>query len=94
MNKSLILSAALLTALATPSFAADQTSGHDIVSAQLTANANAQQVRNLLRAKDYTNISELRRDENGRWTGTAVKDGKTTVVSVQLPGKPAKPQTN
>ena len=35
--------------------------------------------------------SNLNRDDTGRWTGTATKDGKAVGVSVKLPVKPAAP---
>ena len=54
-------------------------------SAQLSVAANAQQVRQILLAQGYTNVSDLNRDESGRWIGTALKDGKTVAVAVALP---------
>lgn len=94
MIKALTLTFALVAGSAFPALAADKASSHDAVTAQLTANANAKQVRQLLLAKNYTNVSNLDRDSDGRWTGTAVKDGKTTFISVYLPAKPATAHTN
>ena len=54
-------------------------------SAQLTVAANVEQVRKLLLSQGYTNVSELSRDANGRWTGTATKNGQKKIVSVALP---------
>jgi hypothetical protein len=57
-------------------------------SSQLTEAANAQQARAQLAHQGYSNISELRRDDQGRWSGTAVKDGKTVFVAIALPNGP------
>ena len=58
-----------------------------VQSAELTAAAQAQQAKGILTAQGYTAISELQRDEDGRWTGTATKDGKVQRVAVALPSK-------
>jgi hypothetical protein len=64
-------------------------------SAELTTAANADQARKLLVAQGYTNVSDLNRDNQGRWTGTATKDGKTGFVAIALPEKaPAAGATN
>ena len=55
--------------------------------------ANAEQVRKLLQSQGYTNVSELSRDSNGRWTGTATKNGERKLVAVALPNKVAAPST-
>jgi hypothetical protein len=37
----------------------------------------------------YSDISELTKDESGKWVGTAIKDGKRVPVAVELkPGTP------
>ncbi len=94
MSKTLTLTLALVAATSISALAADTASTQDAFTAQLSVNANAEQVRKLLLAKNYKNVSHLGRDEGGRWTGTAVKNGKTTFVSVYLPAKPTVPQTN
>lgn len=94
MKKVLMTSAALICAATIPALADTAAPKSDVVSAHLTASANANQVRQLLSAKNYTNISDLNRDESGRWYGTAVKDGKRTAVSVILPSKPNTALTN
>jgi hypothetical protein len=58
-----------------------------VQSAELTAASQAQQAKGILTGQGYTAISELQRDEDGRWTGTATKDGKVQRVSVVLPPK-------
>lgn len=93
MNKILTLAFAGLAATSVAATAADSkqsastSDATTAFTAQLDADAKAEQVRNLLRAKKYTNVSELRRDANGRWSGTAIKDGKLQAVSVYLPEK-------
>lgn len=57
-------------------------------SAELTNAANAQQARIQLAHQGYTGISPLYRGEQGRWMGTAVKDGETVIVGVLLPQAP------
>ena len=96
MNRALSLVAVIATAIALPAFAAEQAAAPSNVKADvtitetgaLTASANAEQVRKLLLSQGYTNVSELNRNDNGHWTGTAMKDGKTIFVAVNLPPKP------
>ncbi|HMN36967.1 MAG TPA: hypothetical protein PKD49_04535 [Hyphomicrobium sp.] len=52
---------------------------------QLKASYEAKQAHNILAHQGYVAISELERDNDGRWVGTAVKDGKTIFVGVALP---------
>lgn len=42
--------------------------------------------RNLLMQRGYTNVSELVKDETGKWVGSAMKDGKTVPVAVDVKG--------
>jgi len=93
MSKALTLTLALVAAAATPALAADQASTNAF-TAQLSANANAKQVRQILLSQNYTRVSNLNRGQDGRWTGTAVKNGKATSVSVYLPAKAATTKTN
>lgn len=46
---------------------------------------DAKQAQNILAHRGYVAISDLERDADGRWVGTAIKDGKTIFVSVALP---------
>ena len=62
-------------------------------SALLSAAANAEQARKLLQSQGYTNVSQLNRDANGRWIGTATKDGKQRMVSVGLPPQTSGPSS-
>ncbi|MCV0371062.1 MULTISPECIES: hypothetical protein [Filomicrobium] len=44
------------------------------------------QARTHLAQQGYTNISELMKDESGIWRGTAMKDGNTIMVGVDIRG--------
>jgi hypothetical protein len=58
-------------------------------STDMTSAANAQQARVQLAHQGYTGISPLHRDDQGRWAGTAMRDGKTVYVAVAFPAAPA-----
>lgn len=92
MKKIMTIACALIAGAAMPAFADD--TAYDSFTGQITADANAAQVRNILLSKNYTNVSKLHRDEEGNWVGTAVKDGKVTMVSVHLPGNRKAAETN
>lgn len=102
MIRSLTLAAVLSAGAAMPAFAADRTSAQTdaadpaVFAAQLTTAAHAKQARQILIGRGYSQVSDLARAENGHWTGTAVKDGKLTAVSVKLPPNlgPQAPATN
>jgi putative membrane protein len=56
------------------------------------AGANAfteTQAKSQIEASGYTNVSALRKDEKGMWHGTAMKDGKSVQVSLDVQGKVA-----
>jgi hypothetical protein len=65
-----------------PEFNSAQTAAF---SAELQNEAVAQQARLQLAREGYTGISALQRDETGRWTGIATKNGKIVFVAVILP---------
>lgn len=98
MIRTLSLAAVLAAGSSLSVLAADETAAPTVDSAevtaytaQLSASAQANQVRNLLQAQGYTGITGLERDEKGRWVGSAVKDGKTIGVAVVLPPKGSDP---
>jgi putative membrane protein len=101
MNRILSLTAVAFIGLSTSAFAADAPAATAAPApaapaseaAALSATANAEQARKLLIAQGYTNVSELTRDDKGRWNGTAMKDGKTTIVSIAIPDKEAAEKT-
>lgn len=45
------------------------------------------QARQHLMRLGYTNVSALEKDADGKWIGTATKDGKTIAVAVDLKGE-------
>lgn len=51
----------------------------------LSEAASQKEARQHLARQGYVNISTLERDDSGRWTGTATKDGKTTFVAIAVP---------
>ena len=56
------------------------------------AGANAfteTQAKSRIEANGYTNVSALRKDEKGMWHGSAMKDGKSVQVSLDVQGKVA-----
>jgi hypothetical protein len=87
MIRAPLLAAALAIGLAVPAFAADTQAN---AAGQIFTRDNARQ--HLLHL-GYTNVSELQRDSNGNWAGTALKDGKTVPVAVGVKG-PATTSTN
>lgn len=89
MIRTLAIAAASL-ALAAPALAADAAPKADAqtnaaVKAHLDATAASLQARQHLARQGYVNISTLEVDGLGRWSGTATKDGKTTIVAIKLP---------
>lgn len=94
MIRSLSLAALLAAGLSSHALAADEAAAPEADTAavteyldQISKAANMDQVRKLLQAKGYSNISGLVQDESGRWTGTAEKDGKSVGVAVAMPPK-------
>jgi hypothetical protein len=73
MIRTSILAAALAAGLALPALAADS-------NPAFTQDNARQHLMHL----GYTNVSQLQRDAQGNWTGTAVKDGKTVPVAVKV----------
>jgi hypothetical protein len=92
MIRTLALAAILSTGLALPAFAGDATAeaGADpaAFTAALNHAASATTARKILIGRGYTQVSDLTRHEDGRWTGTAMKDGKVVMVGVALPIAP------
>lgn len=92
--------AAVITAagFALPASAAESTTATtsftSIHAQELKNQYDAKQAHNILAARGFVNISSLDRDDDGRWVGTAVKDGKTIFVAVALPPAQAVTATN
>lgn len=93
MIRTLIITAALAAPLALPAIAeSPQTPAATNASEQhkLKGNLfNERQARAHLSHLGYTGISDLSKDENGTWRGTATKDGKQLQVAVDVKGAPA-----
>ena len=94
MKSTVTLAALIVAGLSTSVFAADApaaaaapVAAPAAESVAMSSAANAEQARKLLIAQGYTNVSELTRDDKGRWNGTAMKDGKTTIVAIAIPEK-------
>lgn len=92
--------AALVTAgLALPAVAAETTGNANanftsVHAQELKNQYDAKQAHNILASRGFVNISALDRDDDGRWTGIATKDGKTIFVAVALPPVQAVTATN
>ncbi|MEQ1717006.1 MAG: PepSY domain-containing protein [Hyphomicrobium sp.] len=89
MIRAFMIAAVAAAGFALPAVAAEAPSAGTVTSAaygaELKNQYDAKQAHNILARKGYVNISSLDRDESGRWTGTASKDGKTIFVGVVLP---------
>lgn len=89
MMRVLTFSAIAAAAFSIPAMAESQAGSDQAKSeafgAALANGAAAEQARLQLAHQGYTGISPLDRDEQGRWVGTAIKDGKTVFVAVVLP---------
>ena len=103
MIRALSLAAVAAAALSSSAFAetADTTKSEAIdpaksaaFAAVLSSDVAAYHARVQLAHQGYVNISELDRDASGRWTGTAMKDGKTVLVTVDVPKAPVPAVTN
>lgn len=85
MIRAMLLAAAFTVASAIPSFAAEATGP---ATQSLFTEVQARQ--HLLHL-GYTNVSELTKDHNGKWVGTATtKDGEARAVAVDVKGAAAR----
>ena len=92
MIRTIAITAALAISLvALPALAETPATG---TSTQATAPKGnlftEQQAREHLSHLGYTGISDLTKDENGVWRGSATKDGNTRTVAVDVKGAVAK----
>ena len=98
MIRTLTLALVAAAGFALPAAAADtatiDTSATKTHALELKNQYDAKQAQNILASRGYVNISALDRDDDGRWVGTAMKDGKTTFVAVALPHNGPVPATN
>jgi len=89
MIRALSLAAALAAGLALPALAADTSVNADPAATQGPALQNlftSSQARQHLMHLGYTNVSALTKDEDGKWIGSATKEGKTFIVAVDIKG--------
>lgn len=98
MIRNLILATLATAALATPALAKNSLPvGAYGVPAQnaflADASASREAHQHLVR-QGYANVSQLIRNEQGQWVGTASKDGKTVIVGINLPDRSVAPQIN
>lgn len=95
MIRTLALTAALSSGFAFAAFAGDalpvETNAADTASftSALNSAASADAARKVLIGRGYTQVSDLSRGVDGRWTGTAMKDGKIVMVGVEMPPRPS-----
>jgi putative membrane protein len=90
MLRTLLLAAAVTAPLALPAMAEAPQNPAATNASKLKGNLfNEQQAREHLSRLGYTGISDLSKDENGTWRGTATKDGKLQQVAVDVKGNPA-----
>ncbi len=85
MIRALSLAAALAVGLALPALAGDVTTAGPATQNLFTSDQARQHLMHL----GYTNISEMTKDESGKWVGHATKDGKTFLVAVMIQGPAA-----
>lgn len=91
MIRAFALAAALAAGMTFPVLAAEGTSGPAFQNLFTET-----QARQHLFHLGYTDVSELTKDEDGKWVGTATKDGqkRTVAVDIKRPSAPAGGATN
>jgi hypothetical protein len=90
MIRTLSLAAALAVGVSLPALAAE-------IAGPASHNLFTEvQARQHLIHLGYTNVSELTKDQGGKWVGTATKDGQVRGVAVDIkgPADPAKAVSN
>lgn len=85
MLRHILLTMALIAGSVSPLIAEDQDKTGQ--SAPAVGNPfTMENAREHLLRQGYTGVSELVKDESGRWVGTATKDGKNVPVAVDVKG--------
>jgi hypothetical protein len=87
MIRALSLAAALAVGMSFPVLAAETGPAFQSLFSEV-------QARQHLLHLGYTNVSELTKDEDGKWVGTATKDGQTRAVAVDIKRPVAAAVTN
>ena len=97
MIRALVL-ATLAASFAMPAFAAEtaisDTDAAAINAALLAQTASQHEAFQHLAGQGYVNIALTTKDDNGRWAGTAYKDGRTVIVTVDTRRPPVENSTN
>ncbi len=88
MIRTLVLTTLAAAAFAAPALAEQSAAAAPAETAKaqaavLSDASGAAEARQHLIRQGYSNVSELLL-EKGRWVGTALKDGKTTIVAIDL----------
>lgn len=98
MIRSFALASALATAFAVPAVAEDAAlspaDAAAINRAILAQTASQHEAFQHLARQGYVNIALSEKDNNGRWVGTAFKDGRTVIVAVDTRHPAAAATTN
>lgn len=100
--RHMVLAAAAIAVLTAPAFAQDIRTAapaqpvnpavkgmHENNSATAVPGANSftrSQAKSQIEAKGYTKVAKLKKDKDGVWHGTAMKDGASVPVSVDYQG--------
>jgi len=88
MTRILSLAAVLVAGLALPAIADDTATKTGPQAAAKSAPIGnpltMEAARQHLMQLGYTNVSALVKDANGKWVGSAMKDGRTVAVAVDL----------
>ena len=88
MTRMLTLTAVLATGLAFPAIAGEPTKTAPEAGTTAPAGkpSTMETAHQHLMQQGYTNVSELVKDSQGKWVGSATKDGKTVPVAVDVRG--------
>ena len=79
--------AAAAALLFSPAAIAQQSTQTPVQQLEPGANSFTEaQARSRLESAGYTNVSALKKDEQGIWRGTAMKDGKQMTVAIDFKG--------
>ena len=86
MTRTLWMVAVLVAGLALPAIAADTATKAAPEAARTGNPYTMEDARKHLMQQGYTNVSELVKSASGKWVGSAMKDGKTVPVAVEVKG--------
>jgi putative membrane protein len=87
--KKFVYASALLAALGSTSFALAQTASQKPADKAPAAGANSfteSQARSRIESAGYSRVTNLKKDDQGIWRGTATRDGKQVPVALDFRG--------